>query len=207
MKTMTKFLAGAAGLAATMAVAAPASAQYYPSPYGGQQYGYGNQSGGVIGQILNSIINPYGRTGYYNYGGEQRPVEVCVQNVLQRVNSLGYYGGGYNPYGGYNQPYGGYNQPYGGYNQPYGGYGNYGNQPNGGARIVSVDRVERRSDGVRVKGTAMRGGYAQPYGQPYGYNNNYYNGRGDVNFNCRVRNDGRITDIDLEDRRTGRRIG
>jgi hypothetical protein len=41
MKTLTKFLAGGAGLAA-LAMAAPASSQYYPYGYG-SPYSYGNQ--------------------------------------------------------------------------------------------------------------------------------------------------------------------
>lgn len=209
MKAMTKILAGATGLAAVAAFATPASAQYYPT----QPYGYGQQGTGALGAILNSIINPYGRTGYYNYGGEQREVETCINAVQQRLQQASYGGYGYNnnPYGGYSQPYGGYNQPYGGYNQPYGGYnqpyGGY-NQPyanNASARIASVDRVERKSDGVRVKGTAFfNAGYAQPYG--YNNYNNGYGNRGNVNFNCRITHDMRIVDFDLKDRRTGRRL-
>ena len=190
MKAMTKILAGTAGLAAAAAFATPASAQYYPGqPYG---YGYGNNGTGALGAILNSIINPYGRTGYYNYGGEQQQVQACVQAVQQRLGQGGY---GYNPYG-YNRPYG-YNQPYGGYgyNQPYGA----------GGRVASVDRVERKRDGVRVKGTAILGAYAQPYGG-YGYNNYGYNARGNIDYNCRIRYDMRIVDLDIRDRRTGRRF-
>ena len=51
MKALTKILTGAAGLAAVVGVASPASAQYYPQP--GYGYGYNNNTvGQVIGQIL-----------------------------------------------------------------------------------------------------------------------------------------------------------
>ena len=173
MKAITMVLAGGAGLAALVS-AAPAAAQYYPQP----GYGYGNN---VVGQVLGQILNPYG--GNYRYGGNDNMlVDRCAGAVAQRIN---YQYGGYNQYG-YNR---GYGQPYGyGYNQYNQGYGN--------ARVLGITRVERRNNGLRVRGVATAGmgyGYGNPYG---GYNQ--YNQAGEFTFKCNIDYRGRITDIDLD---------
>jgi hypothetical protein len=75
MRTITKMLAGAAGLAA-FAAAAPAAAQY--SPYGYSPYGYSN---------------PYGYTGYSAYRvNPTMAAQQCtaaVQNRLYNRSSIG----------------------------------------------------------------------------------------------------------------------
>ena len=195
MKAVTKILAGAAGVAAAVAFATPAAAQGYPYPYG-----YGN-NGGVLGQVLNGILNPYGQNRYgqspygYGYGGQQQQIDACARAVEQRINGMSRYGQNYGGYGGYNN-----------------GYGN--------ARVVAVTQIERHSDGIKVRGEASSGmaagyggygvpnyGYGAPgYGAPgYGYNS--YGAAADISFSCRIRSNYRISDINLYDRRTGRQIG
>ena len=201
MKAVSKILAGAAAVAAvTVGAAAPAAAQYYPSPYGG---GLGDV---ITGAILNSILrgaNPYGYNQYYgvnNYDLERAAVQQCAAAAEQRINSR--YGGGYNqPYGGYNQPYGGYNQPYGGYNQAYA-------YNRGAFRVAQIDRVNRTKNGnMRVYGLATNtayqgnyGGYYGGYNQPYGgynqpYNNGYNQAGANFRFDCKYSRNGQITDL------------
>jgi hypothetical protein len=189
MKTVTKFLLAGAGIA-SMAAAAPASAQYYPPAGGygggyGGQYGYGNQ-GGVIGSILNQIL------GGRSYGtNERQAVEQCVRAVEYRINTRGLdnEGGRYRQYGyGY-----GYNN---GYNNNY-----------AGARVVSVNQVSRRSNGgLRVDGYATTGNPIQQRGygnngygyDNYGYGQYGYQAQADARFNCTIDRYGRITDIDAK---------
>ncbi|MBA3526251.1 MAG: hypothetical protein H0T82_04945, partial [Sphingomonas sp.] len=101
MKAVSKILTGAAGIAALVGMAAPAAAQYYPGT-----------GGNIIGQVLNTILNPYGQQQRYGYGqqygqgmNQQVAVSQCsaaVQSRLAQQYSAGYgyspYGGGYNPY-------------------------------------------------------------------------------------------------------------
>ncbi|GAA4001134.1 hypothetical protein [Sphingomonas humi] len=189
MKAVSKILAGAAAVAAvTVGASAPASAQYYPSPYGG---GVGDV---ITGAILNSILrggNPYGGNPYYgtnNYDMERTAVQQCAAAAEQRIN--GRYGGGY---GGYNQGYGGYNQAY----------------AQGSYRVAQIDRVNRTKNGnMRVYGLATNaayqgnyggyynGGYNQPYGgynQPY--NNGYNRAGANFRFDCKFSRNGQITDL------------
>lgn len=93
MKAITKILAGGAFVAA-VAIAAPASAQYYPGY--GNGYGYGG-GGNVIGQVLNSVLGG-GTYGYNSYGtgygaNSQVAVNQCASAVQQRLG--GGYGGSY----------------------------------------------------------------------------------------------------------------
>ena len=148
MSALTKILTGAAGLAAVVGFASPASAQYYPS-YPNQGYGYPNQGGNVVGQILQGVLGGgYGQYPYGNYGygqvNQRQAVSQCAAAVEQRLNYRGGYGG-YNQYGYGNQGYGGYNQ-----------YG-YGNQAYAGGRVQGITKVERKSYGVKVFGVASSG--------------------------------------------------
>ena len=199
MKAVTKILAGAAVAAvAAGGFAAPAAAQYYPG-YGG----YG-QSGG-IGQILDVILNAqrYGY-GYQGYANDRSQIDRCAIAVEQRINrDYGYrYGSQYGaPYGGYNAPYGGqYGNQYG-YNQ----------YAQGGAKVVGITRVERRSSSTtRVRGVATANVYANQYGNPYGgqyggqygnqygYNNYGYAQAGELSFKCDIDYRGYIRDIDID---------
>lgn len=204
MMAVKKMLAGAAVVAvAAGGFAAPAAAQYYPG-YGG--YGYGNQSGG-IGQILDVVLNAqrYGY-GYQGYNNDRSQIDRCAIAVEQRINQT--YG---NRYGG---QYGGYN-PYGGYNSYGGQYGNqygYNQYAQGGAKVVGITRVERRSSNTtRVRGVATANVYAnqyQPYGGQYGnqygggygYNNYGYANAGELSFKCDIDYRGYIRDIDIDRR-------
>ena len=168
MRAFKFILAGGAGIAA-LAVSAPASAQYYPG-YGG----YSPYGGNVVGQVLGQIFGGYGANGY---GVDSRAlVDRCAAAVTDRINRQ--YGG----YAGYNQGYGGY----GGYNQGYAG----------GARVVQITSVERKSNNkLRVRGiaqTSMGGGYGGYAG-------------GELAFKCNVDYRGYISDIDLY--RTDSRYG
>ena len=186
MKVLTKIIAGGVGLAA-LASAVPASAQYYPQP----NYGYGNQNpiGQVLGQILGYGRYPYGNYGYNQYANQSSAVDQCARAVEARLN-------GYQGYYGYN------NVPYGGqygYNNRY-GYNGYNNGYNGGGRVQGITRVTQKSYGLKVYGVASSGyqGY-QGYGQR-GYGSYGYNAGADLSFNCEVRYDGRIRDIDINRR-------
>jgi hypothetical protein len=177
MSALSKILIGGAGVAALVGAAAPAAAQYYPSPYG-----Y-NNGGGVVGAIINAIGGGYGQYSYGNYGyGQnysQAAVNQCSQAVEARLN------GGY----GYNQGYG-YAQPYGYANRGYGYNNGY-----GGARIAGITRIERKSNGrLKIYGVAMsNAAYGnQAYG--YGYQNR---AAPDLRFNCKVDRYGRVTDVDV----------
>ncbi|HEU4498205.1 MAG TPA: hypothetical protein VFR60_02600, partial [Sphingomicrobium sp.] len=187
MSVTTKLLTGAAGLAALVGFATPAAAQYYPG------YGYGNNNnvvGAIIGQVLGYGQYPYGNYGYnqngynqYGYGqryNQNMVVDQCARAVEARLNGNrgGYYGYGNVPYGAYGSPYG--------YNQGYAA----------GGRVMGITRVERKSYGLKVHGVASSGynGY-NGYGRS-GYGNYGYNAGADLSFNCEVRYDGRIRDID-----------
>jgi len=140
MKAVTKIMAGGV-VAAALFAAAPAAAQYYPSPYG-----YGS-NGNVVGQVLNQVLGGgYGYNNNYSYGANsQAVVNQCVNAVQSRLNR---------------------NYSYG-YNGNY-GYGAYGAQPYGygQARVLGISRVEPRSrGGVNVRGVATSG---QGYGYAYG---------------------------------------
>lgn len=202
MKAVTKFLAGSA-IAAVAAggFAAPAAAQYYPGT------GYGN-GGDVIGQVINGILGAqrygYGAQGYAN---DRAMIDRCAVAVEQRINrDYGYR----------------YGSPYG---QPYGGYGNqgYNQYAQGGAKVVGITRVERRSRSItRVRGVATANAYAGGYGNPYGGYNQPYGGtygapygsygqaypqygyapQGELSFKCDIDYSGRIRDIDLDRNRT-----
>ena len=61
-------------------------------------------------------------------------------------------------------------------------------------RVTSITDVQRRTNGLRVRGT-LSTGYAGQYGGQYGYQNPQY-ARGDLNFRCNVDyRSGQVTDI------------
>ena len=70
-----------------------------------------------------------------------------------------------------------------------GGYGGYGYNNYGGGRVLGVTSVERRNNGLRVRGVASSGS------RGYGYNSG-----ADLSFKCNVDYRGRITDLDLNRR-------
>lgn len=182
MTAFKTILAGSVAAAALVS-AAPAAAQYYPQP------GYG---GGVVGQVINQVLGGGAYGGGYGMNS-QAAIDRCAVAVAQRVNrDFGYRQGAYSPYGGY-----------GGY----GGYaGAYGNYP-GGARVLGITSVERRSSGgLRVRGVATAnanagygaygsyGGYGG-YGSYGGYNQP---APAELSFKCNVDYRGYITDIDVD---------
>jgi hypothetical protein len=190
MSAKIKLLAGAAGLAALVGVASPAAAQY-------PGYPYGNGNSNSVGTIINSILGygryPYGNYGYNTYNNQSAAIDQCARAVEARLN-------GYNGYYGYgNVGYSGYGSPYGGYGNPYGGYG-YNNGYGAGGRVQGITRVDRKSYGLKVFGVASSGyrGY-EGYGRR-SYGNYGYSAGADLSFNCEVRNDGRIRDIDINRR-------
>jgi len=183
MSLKMKILAGAAGLAAAVGVATPAAAQYYPQP----GYGYPNQGGGVLGQIVNQVFGygqyPYGNYGYnQGYGNQRVAIDQCARAVEARLNRGTYGNYGYQGWNGYN----GYNGRYGN-----GGYG---------GRVLGITRVDRKSYGLKVHGVASSGynGY-QGYGRG-GYGNYGYSNGADLSWNCEVRYDGRVRDVDVKRR-------
>jgi hypothetical protein len=183
MKALRRIAIGSVGLAALVAASAPAAAQYgYPYGYG--QYGY---STNIIGQVLQSILNPYGNFGYSGYGvvNPQVAVNQCTQAVQQR---LSYQYRGYGGYGGY------------GSYSPYGYTNAYSN-----ARILGITRVEQRSSTtLRVRGYATSGMAYNNY-SPYGYGaygslGYNYAQPADLSFKCDVDYRGYIRDIDINRR-------
>ncbi len=187
--TMLAKLTAAALLAG--GIAAPAAAQYqpYPQPYPQtyppgyyppqQQYGY--QGGGGIGQIIDQLLgNRYNVT-------DRSAVSRCASAAVVQAQSR-YMPQGYNGYPGQ----GGYN----GYNQQ--GYQNRGY----GIRVSAITQVERRSNGLRVRGLldTGRGRYNQGYNNGYpgqAYQNNGY-GNGDLTFRCNVDYRGVVTNVRIE---------
>jgi hypothetical protein len=187
MKAVMKILAGGVGFAA-LASAAPAAAQYYPG------YGYPNSGGNVIGQVLNQVL---GGGNQYGYGmNSQAAVQRCAAAVEQRINQR--YGARYNQYGG-----------------GYGGYGGYNGYAQGGARVLGVTSVERRSgNGLRVRGVATANAMATGYSPYGGYGQGGYGGYGqggyggyggyapqqsaELSFKCNIDYRGYVRDIDID---------
>lgn len=185
MTALKTILASGAALAA-LSFAAPASAQFFP----------GSGGGDIIGQVIGSVIGGGSRYGGsygspYGYGGSS-------------YGSPYGYGGGYgSPYGGgYGSAYG--NGSNGGMNQYAVGQcmgavqqklsASYGqSQYGGGARVLGVSDVQRRSNGgTLVSGVANSGRSGGGY--------NSYNGgqpQVDLTFTCKTDASGMISSIDL----------
>jgi len=201
MSATMKILTGAAGLAAAVGLATPASAQYYPQPgypqqgYPQQGYpGYGNNNPveQIVGQIFGYGRYPHGNYGYNQYGNQSVAIDQCARAVEQRLNG---YRGGYYGYG--NMPNSGYNQGYG--NQRYGNQYGY-NQGYAGGRVQGITKVERKKYGLKVWGVASSGyrGYSGYNRQ--GYGNYGYSAGADLKWDCEVNYDGRIREIDINRR-------
>ena len=188
MSIFSKALIGSAGLAMSLAAAAPAAAQYYPQP---QPY---NNNGGVVGAIINSVTGGYGQypQGNYGYGAGQPAHPGCAVRRRGRTAPQRRLCG---------QGYGGYNGN--GYPQQQ-GYGYAANQ--GGARVVGITNVERRGNGgLRVTGVASSSAYANQaitrattvaYAQQ-GYAPTQ---QADLRFTCKVNSRGQVTDVNINRR-------
>jgi hypothetical protein len=182
---MTNFAKLIVAGAAIGGLAAPASAQYqnypyqqtypqqYQPGYGDQQtypqqyqQGYGYQQGynNPVGQIIDQLLgNRYNVT-------DRQAVSRCASAVITQAQSQ---------YGSYGN---GYNNGYG--NTAYSrGYSNL--------RVTSITDVQRRTNGLRVRGTLAsgHGGYGQN-----AYQNRGYAG-GDLTFRCNVDYRGAVTGI------------
>jgi hypothetical protein len=129
MTSLSRILIGSAGLAVTLTIASPATAQPYP---------YGNQNTGIVGAIINSVTGggygqyPQGNYGYgqypqgnYGYGqmSQRAAVGMCAAAAEQRIS--GSYRG--QPGYGYNNGYA-YNGNQQGYANGYNGQNAYANQ-------------------------------------------------------------------------------
>jgi len=176
MTNVTTFVGAAAALAGL--AAAPAAAQYNPYPnqpgynypaYPGQAYpGYQQPyAQNPVGQIIDQLLgNRYNVT-------DRQAVSRCASAVMAQAQNQ-YRGYGYNGY-----PQNGYNQ---GIAAP-------------SMRVTAITSVERRSNGLRVRGllSSGYGGYHGGYGQnAYAYQNQGY---GDLSFRCNVDYRGAVTGI------------
>jgi len=85
---------------------------------------------------------------------------------------------------------GGYGQGYAG--QAYGGQGFA--APS--MRVTAITDVQRRNNGLRVKGL-LSSGYAAAYAGQYGYNQNQAYAQGDLSFRCNVDYRGAVTNIKI----------
>ena len=184
MTGIGKYLA-AALVAGGLAV--PAATQYYPpyqqqypQPYPQtyppgyypqqQQYGYGNQGG--IGQIIDQLLG-----NRYNVN-DRSAVSRCASAAVAQAQAR------YRP-NGYNQ---GYNQGYGYQGQGY-AYG----QGYNNIRVTAITNVERRSNGLRVRGLLDSGMYRGQQG--YGDYGNQGYATGDLTFRCTVDYRGYVSDV------------
>ncbi len=200
MKTNHMFAAAAVALAA---LAAPAVAQTaYPQPYPQSYPGYGQPAygqpgygvpgqgnyvlGDIIGQLLGNRYNVSDRTA----------VTQCATAALAQASAQ--YGG----YGGRGYPgqnYGGQGYPGQGYpGQGYQGQG-YNQGYNPAMRVTAITDVQRRSNGLRVKGLIASGmGYGGG-GYGGGYGNQRYDPRfaqaADLSFRCNVDYRGAVTNV------------
>ena len=192
---MTMFARLTAAALVAGGITAPAAAQYpyqqpYPQPYPqtyppgygyqnqGQNYGYNNNGG--IGQIIDQLLgNRYNVT---DRSAVSRCASAAVAQAQARYMPQGY---GYNQQGYPGQGYPGQGYP------GQGGYNGY----NQGVRVTAITNVERRSNGLRVRGLLdTRRGYNGYQGQ--GYNNGYANG--DLTFRCNVDYRGVVTNVRIE---------
>ncbi|MCL6729486.1 hypothetical protein [Sphingomonas hankyongi] len=191
MQTRTRFLVAAATIGA---IAAPAVAQYpqaypqtypqaYPQAYPGyaQPYGY-NQGYGAqnsVGAIVDQLLgNRYNVT-------DRRAVSQCAAAATTEAQAQ--YRGNHAGQYGYQQ---GYNQGYG-YQQQFAA-------PS--MRVTAITDVQRRSNGLRVRGL-LSSGYAGHHGGQYGYQNGYQNrnyAAGDIGFRCNVDYRGVVTRVRID---------
>ena len=195
---MTRFGKTLTALIAAGAIAAPAAAQYYPpyqqqypqqypqtypqGYYPQQQNGYGNQGG--IGQIIDQLLG-----NRYNVN-DRSAVSRCASAAVAQAQAR------YRP-NGYNQGYNG--QGYNGQGYAYGqGYNGY------AMRVTAITNVERRSNGLRVRGLLDSGmSRGQGYGNQ-GYGNQGY-ATGDLTFRCNVDYRGYVSDVKIERNNSYRR--
>lgn len=209
MTIRTHVLAAAAAIGS---LAAPAGAQYYPQqptypqyqqvpqPYPGQPgYGYAQQefdrgyaAQDPISQVINSLLgNQYNMT-------DRQAVSQCASAAMAEATAQY----GRNGYAGSN----GYAGYAGAYRRGATGVPGYPGVATS-MRVSAITDVQRRSNGMRVKGLIdsgvnYRGGYGgQAYegagygGQPYATQNPSHN---DLSFRCNLDNRGIVTSMRVE---------
>lgn len=193
MTSRTIYLAAAA--AAIAGVSAPAAAQYQqPYPYP-QQYPqtYPQQYPQTYPQQYGQPYQGYGQS--YGQDYSQNPVGAIIDQLLgNRYNvtdrqavrqcasaAMAQAGAQYGGYGYRNQGYGA-----------------------GGMRVTAITDVQRRYNGLRVKGL-MSTGYGSQYGYQDGYQNYQNRGYGaqQVSFRCDVDYRGAVTNIRIGNARRG----
>lgn len=178
MKTITKFLAGTAGLAA-IATATPAAAQYY-NGYSGNSYNNGYYSNGYNGYSgYNGYTNGYGYNGYSNgYVNASAAAQQCsaaVQNRLYNRTSIGSI------------------------------LGSLVGINTNNARVLSVTAERPTRYGMRIDGLATSGRMAYnnygTYGQgAYGALGYNYAQQADLSFHCNVDANGYVQSVKINRR-------
>jgi hypothetical protein len=174
MRTITKMLAGAAGVAA-FAAAAPATAQYYP--YGSQStYGYSNPYGhSTYGNAYGyNTYNGYGNYGAYgvNASAAAQQCTAAVQNRLYSRTGLAQI------------------------------IGSLVGIPANSGRVVALTSTTPTRTGLRIRGLASSGRYAYNNYSPYGvgaYGALGYgaNQSADLSFKCDVDYRGYVRNVDI----------
>jgi len=174
MTFTTKLLAGVAGIAA-FAAAAPATAQYYGSPYRYQANPYANQGYGYQYGNGYAYGNQYNRYGYANQGyamNTNAAAQQCSAAVQQRLNNRVSLGEIIGAALGVNSAQG---------------------------RVLSITQVNPNRNMVRIRGLASTGRSAG-YGA-YGvgaYGALGYSGYApDLNFRCDVDYRGYVRDVSI----------
>lgn len=178
------------------AAAAPAASQYnqYPQQqYPQQQYPQQQNPAEQYPQQQypqQEYPQPYTQQGYgyeQNYGSAQNAIGAIIDSLIgNRYNVSDRQAIHQCAYAAIQRAQGQYGGAYG---QTYPGYSNL-------PRVTSITDVERRSNGVRVRGTLGHGGYGnQPYDPRYGYGGGY--GRGYMSFRCDVDYQGYVRNVRL----------
>jgi hypothetical protein len=152
-----------AAVSAAGGLAAPASAQYQ-QPYYPQQYPQA-----YPGYQQGYSNNPVGQIIDQLLGNrysvtDRQAVRQCATAVIAQAQS-----------------------------QDGGGYGNGYNRGYSNLRVSSISDVQRRQNGLRVRGT-LSSGYGGGYSGQYGYQNRNYGG-GELTFRCNVDYRGAVTNI------------
>ena len=194
MTIRTHYLAAAAAIGA-LAVPAVAQTAY---PYGYQQPAYPQyQQPYAPQQAYPTYQQPsYGQPAYgYSQGYAQNPVSAIIDGLLgNRYNVTDRQAVSQCASAAMTQASAQYG---GGYNQGYGnGYNRYSS-----LRVTQITDVQRRNNGLRVKGL-MSSGYGG-YDRQHGYQNGGY-AAGDVTFRCNVDYRGAVTNIRIGRNQYGR---
>jgi hypothetical protein len=174
--SMTSYIKYLAAAAAIGGLAAPAAAQYQ-QPYQYPQYQQPYQQ--TYPQAYpQQYPQQYGQAypGYgYNQGYSQNPVTAIIDSLLgNRYNVTDRQAVSQCASAAMAQA-----------GTQYGAYG--------GLRVTSITDVQRRNNGLRVKGM-MSSGYGGQYGNQYGYQNRGY-GAQQLSFRCNVDYRGAVTNI------------